>query len=373
MSKKRLFLLGLVLFCIMFISGIYSLSDEVKKTESGLSTSAVEVEIEEYNQNDDSFSDNGKIVMPGDEIVLKPKINNLGIECYLRVKITYSVGDLSFNVLDYIEGNYSSWTKDGDYYYYDSIFGVSDSIELFNKVLIPDVPSSYQKKSIVIDIVVDSIQAKNFDGNWNGITIKKSVNRTYNIDYEGDSSIIYEDNSSHYVTLDNKFFDNLGSMLPGDNISENIIVDNNDDNKKEFFLAIDYDELTEDEVQLLKSMKLIIKKSNGEKLIVSDLASKEKHSLGVYIPFTGDTLTIEVSLPIDVDNDCSKLFTKVMWKFSYDIIREENNPLNPYTWDLKFDLSITVFLISAIGLLVVMILGKYSTNNIEIDKNGKRN
>ena len=82
-SKKRLFLLGLVLFSCMCISGIYSLADEMNQTESGLSTSAVDNEIREYNQNNEPFLEDGKIVMPGDEIILIPRINNLGIECYL--------------------------------------------------------------------------------------------------------------------------------------------------------------------------------------------------------------------------------------------------------------------------------------------------
>ena len=56
--------------------------------------------------------------MPGDEINLVPRVNNLGIDCYIRAKITYTVDDQELPVTDYINGNYSSWTKDGDYYYY---------------------------------------------------------------------------------------------------------------------------------------------------------------------------------------------------------------------------------------------------------------
>ena len=41
----------------MFISGIYSLNDEINKTESGLSTSAVDIEIKEYNQNNEPFDE----------------------------------------------------------------------------------------------------------------------------------------------------------------------------------------------------------------------------------------------------------------------------------------------------------------------------
>ena len=166
-SKKRLFLLGLVFFFIMCISGIYSLSDEMNKTESGLSTSAVDIEIQEYNQNNEPFSENGKIVMPGDEIMLIPRINNLGIECYIRAKITYTINNENFDILNYIDGDYKSWNKDGDYYYYNSVLDKEESVDLFNRIEIPgNLSSAYQGKNVVVNIEVDAIQERNFDGNW---------------------------------------------------------------------------------------------------------------------------------------------------------------------------------------------------------------
>ena len=137
-GKKRLFLLGSIFFLLMFISGIYALQDEMSDVENGLSTSAVDIELKEYNQNNESFQEDGKKVMPGDEIGLIPRVNNLGIECYIRTKITYTINGDDFPIVDYITGNYSSWTKKDDYYYYGSILGKEESVDLFNKVLIPN-------------------------------------------------------------------------------------------------------------------------------------------------------------------------------------------------------------------------------------------
>ena len=351
----------------MCISGIYSLTDEMNKTESGLSTSAVDIEIKEYNQNNEPFQDDGKVVMPGDEIILIPRVNNLGIECYLRAKITYTIRDESFNVEDYINGNYSSWTKSGEYYYYDGVFDKEASVDLFNKVTIPNLSNDYYGSIIVVHIVVEAIQAKNFDGNWEGIEIKESVDRTYDIDYDGESSIIYEDNVHRHITLDDHFFDNLGNLLPGDSISEEITILNSTYDKNEYFVAIDYDNLSDEEKALLRSIKLKIRNSNGEELVSSNLEDKTRHSLGIYRKGGGDRLTIELSLPTDIDNDYSKLFTKIMWRFSYDVISHGNLPPNPNTWDLKFDLSIALFIASAIGFLVVLFAWKI--NNDDIEKN----
>ena len=364
-----MFLLGLFLFLVMLISGIYSLNEEIGKAENGLSTSAVDIEIKEYNQYNQPFDEDGKTVMPGDEILLIPRVNNLGIECYLRAKIEYTINNEVFSVPDYIEGNYSSWTKNGEYYYYDSILPKEATVELFNKVNVPNLPPEYDGKIIMVHMVVEAIQAKNFDGNWEGVTIKKSIDRSYDINYDGDSTVIYEDNANRHITLNNSFFSRLGNMLPGDSVRETINLLNSSETKCEYYLSIDYDNLTNEELALLRKMKLSIKRQTGEVILDSNLSDKNKHSLGIYQKGKGDNFTLEVSLPSDIDNDYSKLFANIMWKFSYEVL-EQHNEIVPSTGDFALDLSITTFLISAIGFLVVLFLGKKENDNIE--KNDKK-
>jgi len=370
--KKRLFLLGLFLFLVMLISGTYCLSDEISKAESGLSTSAVDIEIEEFNQNNQPFDEDGKMVMPGDEIILIPRVNNLGIDCYLRTKIEYIINNEVFSVTDYIEGDYSSWDKKEDYYYYGSIFPKESTIELFHKVTVPNLTSEYYGKVIVVHIIVEAIQAKNFDGNWEGVEIKKSIDRAYDINYDGESSIIYEDNTNQHITLNNRFFDKLGNMLPGDSVKEKINLLNRSTSKNEYYLSIDYDNLSSEELALLRKMKLLIRNQNEEIVIDSNLSEKNKHILGIYPRGQGENFTIEVSLPKDIDNDFSKLFAKITWRFSYDVL-EQDNELAPNTGmgDFEFDTSITVFLISWLGLLIVLFLGKRESENIENNKKKK--
>ena len=371
-SKQKLFLLGNVLFIIMSISGIYALADEINKTESGLSTSAVDISLKEYNQNDELFLENGKKVMPGDEIILIPRINNLGIECYLRAKITYAVDDDIYNASDYITGNYTSWTKIDEYYYYDSVLEVEDSVDLFNKVVIPNLSLGFQERTVIIHIVVEAIQAKNFDGNWNNVEIEESIERTYDIDYSGSSSVVYEDDTNHYITLNEHFFGNLGNLLPGDTIQEEVTIENKKEDEVEFFFSVEYGELTDIERSLLRNIQIIIKNSQGEEILVSNLENKDRHSLGTYSFNEKDTVTIELSLPVNMNNDYSKLFTKVIWRFSNDIINHRIVPINPKTWDIKYDLSITVFILSAIGFVIVLFLGKKETVIIEKNKLEKR-
>ena len=355
----------------MCISGIYALRDEMSDIENGLSTSSVDIEIVEYGRNNELFQEDGKKVMPGDEISLIPRVNNLGIDCYIRTKITYTVNNQEFPITNYIIGNYSTWTKNGNYYYYDSVLNQEEYVDLFNKVIIPDnLSSEYDGKEVVLHIVVDAIQEKNFDGDWEGIEIQKSIDRSYDIDYDGETSIIYEDDTNNHVTVDDDFFGHLGNMLPGDSMSELVKILNSGNKKNIYYLTIDYDELTPEEIALLQKIKLIIKNSAGEIIVDSNLANKEKLTLGTFAPGNGDSYTIELTLPSDADNEYSKLFAKIMWKFSYENAdqqdEDDNNDnnnnhgsnTNPDTGDLKFDLSITVFLLSTLGFIITLVYGK---------------
>ena len=110
-------------------------------------------------------------------------------------------------------------------------------------------------------------------------------------------------------------------------------------------------------------MKLLIRKQSGEVIVDSNLREKDKHDLGIYASGKGDNFKIEVSLPNNIDNDFSKLFAKITWRFSYEDINKRNEP-SPRTGD-NINMSITVFILSAIGFLVVLFLWKIEAENIE--------
>lgn len=371
-SKKRLFLLGGLLFIIMNISGIYSLTSEIYDAESKLSTGGVDIALTEYDKNNEIFSDNGMMVSPGEEIVLIPRISNLGIDCYLRAKITYTIDNESFNISDYIKGEYSNWTKKDDYYYLDFILKKGQTIDLFNKVKIPTFTSNPEGKVIDIHILVEVVQSKNFDGNWDNVEIKESIDRNYDMDYTGSSAVIFEEDAGKYISLDNHFFDNLGNMLPGDIASEDINIINSSYDKIEYFLSIDYENLDNLQKKLLSNINFNIKNSKGEILVSSNLADKRKLSLGTFSHNEKDKITIELSLPKNIDNEYSKILTKILWRFSYDVISHSKNPNNPNTGDFKFDWSITVFILSSIGFIIVLFFEKKNTDNRKKKKRKKQ-
>jgi len=355
----------------MCISGIYSLSNEIKTTENTLSTGAIDIEIKEYNGSNEPFSEDGIVVMPGDSISLTPRVNNLGIECYLRVKITYTINNEKFNEVDYIDGDYSSWNKEGEYYYYGPVLEKEGSVDLFRKVSIPDnLPNKYQGKKVKVVIVVEAVQKKNFDGNWDDVEILESINKTYEIDGSGNSTVIYESGTENHVQTDDGFFDNLGGLLPGDSVSEEITILNSSKNNNHYYLTLDND-LSNNEKKRLEEFKLVIKDSKGNVVLSTTLADTKKNLLGTFGADEGDSYTIEIKLPKEANNEVSKLLAKIKWEFSLEEVGEnqevvENHEIDtPATGDLKFDLSITIFLLSAIGFLVVLFLERKEKENIE--------
>ncbi len=363
--RRKLFLLGLAFFVIMCISGIYSLSNEIINSRDSLvSTSAVEIKINEYNSAGEAFSEDGKAVMPGEQVDLIPKVENQGIECYIRAKLTYTINNKTYNVEDVLGGEYKNWTKKGDYYYYDAVLNKKEEIELFNGVSIPsNLSNTDYGKDVIINIVVEAIQSRNFDGDWDSVEIKKSVDRTYDINNSGQSTVIFENNANNYITLDDGFFDDLGNLLPGDEKLEEVKIFNDSNKVAKFYLEIKTDDLDENQKELLKNIKLVVKKSDGTIYYDTNLNDNERFNLGMFGNGEGENYSFEIYLPKTLDNEFSKILTDVTWVFSMDVLGEQKE--NPHTWDLKFDLSITVFLISAIGFIVVLLIDKKDTVNIE--------
>ena len=99
-SKNRLFLLGIIFFILFSVSGIYALVDDViNNTESTISTSYVDIKLEEY-QNGEPYTKENEVVMPGEIVPLNTKISNLGIDCYVRAKIIYTLNNTARQELE---------------------------------------------------------------------------------------------------------------------------------------------------------------------------------------------------------------------------------------------------------------------------------
>ena len=369
-NNRRLFLLGVSLFVIMLVTGIYSMSNEVISTINTLSTSAVDIELKEYDQNNNLFDEDIMLVMPGDKIKLVTKVNNIGTDCYIRAKLIYKINNQAIDEKNYIDGNYKLWNEKEGYYYYEPVFYKKNTIELFNELKIPDNLSSSSSGNgiVTLTIQVEAVQSKNFDGNWDNVEIKKSVNRTYDVDYEGELPIIYENDSKKYINLDDDFFYDAGVIVPGDTISEVININNKSSDENKFYLSIDYNNLTSEEINLLNKIKVTIAKENGDIIVNDNLTNIKNIVLGTYKSGEKDKLIISLNLPLDSDNDYSKLLLKILFRFYAE--NQSDDAINPFTGDKGIDIYFATFIMSSIGFIIVLLVEKKNTlsmkkNNIE--------
>ena len=118
----------------------------------------------------------------------------------------------------------------------------------------------------------------------------------------------------------------------------------------------------------MNNINLVIKKENGTILSESKLYNLNKTLLGTYNLNDSENIIFEVSLPKELDNEFSKILTKVRWKFSVDLIDYSEDTINPETGKFVFKWSIALFLLSALGLIIVLILEKRLNDNIENKK-----
>lgn len=365
--SKKLLIIGFILTLIMGVSGVYAL-DTGTSSQSDVSVGNIDIKITEYTLNSTNeevaYNKQTMEVNPGQEISLIEKVKNLCVECYVRASIAIE----GINVTDItqcIKGISSDWQKIGDYYYYKNELATNDEVKIFDTVKIPeDLPNGI--KQIKLKVVVEAVQAQNFEPNynledpWNGLEIQKSIYSNYSIDEETNKlTIEYEDGADKYITTPDDFLQDLSKMMPGDTIQKQIRIKNTDKDQAEFFVAIDTDDLTTNQKELLKNIPVKITNKEGTVIYEGSLAGvQEGISLGIYRLNQEDILTIQLKLPKEAPNEYEGLLHSIKWKFyaKYKEQRSIAKILNPKTGDLKFDLSLLLFFTSAIGLVIVLAL-----------------
>ena len=324
--------------------------------------------------------------MLGDDVSIIPKVQNLGEDCYLRVKVEYINAETNYE--DYIINMSSDFQLYEEYYYYKNVVQSGDVIKIFDGVKIPE---DIRQKKIKLTITAQAIQAKNFEPDytlsdpWKNIQPTESSNTSYDLDSKNNSiTVLFEDGVEKYVTIKNDFFKNIPNIVPGD-VYEDIIEINNKlgDNAKYY---LDYKHL-EKEYELLKKLDLVITNKDGIIVYSGKIDDINHVLLGTYKNNDNDKLVLKLLVPTDLKNAFELIIPKFELIISADYNEKkiiENNTerggiisenieniienggifvVNPFTGD-SINLSIIIFLISALGLICIMILTyKKNKNN----------
>jgi len=204
-TSRKLFILGIMFFLIMGISGVYAGAAQIMGGQQDKNGVNIKIHIFSLNSEniEEEYEKNSKEVMPAEVISFIPKIENLGMKCYVRAKIMFINQDI--DAATYIEGISDEWEKHGEYYYLKNPLDSEKMARLFSTIKIPQyIRKITSSKNIKLEITAEAIQEENFkpdytkDNPWHGVDPTQSVNTEYNIDTNDDENITInnEENSS---------------------------------------------------------------------------------------------------------------------------------------------------------------------------------
>ena len=310
--------------------------------------------------------------MPGQVISLIPRVSNIGDPCYIRAKVSYSKEDSELVNVDRIDNVSDDWIKKGEYWYYKPILQSGKKIDIFKTFTIPtDMPNDYQGKEIQVNITAEAIQADSFkpdfdsESPWNKVKAQKASDDVYKFDkvqLSTNAKIEYENNAQQYIEVPENFLGKLGHLVPGDVVEQDINLNNSTSKEIEYFVTVKKESgLSDKQVNLLKNLKLSISVDN-KVVYEGNLYDVDKISLGKYLSKQSDKAKFTVKMPEELGNEYSVLNTSINWLFSVDgkdpVIPKKDPEVvpSPQTGDTKIQIALTVFLISAIGLIIVLIV-----------------
>lgn len=374
-SRNKIFLVGVFFTLIMFISGIYAFTNlSVLSIKNEINTGAVRIELKEYtiNNGTEVLYEEGNLdnVMPGQEISFIPRVSNIGDECYVRAKVSYSKEDNKVVNVDNVDNKSGDWIKKDGYWYYKKILKTGENVDIFKTFIVPiDMTNDYQGKYVQVNITAEAIQANNFKPNfdsespWYDIVTQKATEDSYKVDkiqLSTNAKIEYENNAQKYIEVPENFLGQLGHLVPGDVVEQEIKLNNTTSDDVEYYVTVKKPaDLSDIQSKLLKNLKLNVSVAN-KTIYEGNLYDVEKVSLGKYLKNQTAMAKFSVKVPDDLGNEYSAINTSINWLFSVngkeiEVVKEEPKVIpSPQTGDTKVQIALTVFMISAIGLVVVL-------------------
>ena len=368
MKKKNVTALIAVASCVVFSLSSIAYARTQLSVDNNISTGFVDISLEEYEEGIDGdlveYSGSREL-LPGAKISKIPRIENNGSSCYVRTKLDFSIDELNDSYYGMPEG----WVKcSDDYWYYTEAIEPRDHVNIFEGIQISeDFDSANMGKDAKLEIAVDAVQADNFipdyssNSPWGTVEVKKLVkgenHEITNLEVENPKKfeIQYDSETKALVSNEQDFFQNMGTVMPGDSFSDVIELKNAGTKAVDLYFKT----FTED-AKLLSKVKLNIKL--GDKEIYSGtLDSKElMNEIKLASVSAGETeqLKFSIEVPKELDNEYAMSSEKVRWMFSAGDVPDKmySNGDGPKTG--VEDLS-GLYLFGMVSSLLVMVYAVY--------------
>lgn len=306
------------------------------QTLNHLETGNIKIELKEYRIMEDGtetdYFYDGEVV-PGTYVSKIPRIHNLSSDCYVRIKTEYP------SKLKLEDGNLKGisddWIKRGEYWYYQPVLEEEESVDFFTGIQFPaDWDEEQAGQDILLALHAEAIQAVNFtpdytrDDPWFGEQPQHCL-QEFGVKGGGMGSspmyVIYEDQLS-VSPID--FFQNLGTLMPGDQRSDSFAIENKNAEEAEIWFRTELPELSDKQREVLDGMALTIQKG-GEILYQGNLAAGDLEqgvSLGKALPGGHMEVSFSISVPKEWENAYAFRDTAVKWIFETQRIIPDPSP-----------------------------------------------
>ncbi|MCI5699040.1 MAG: hypothetical protein MR308_01390 [Lachnospiraceae bacterium] len=432
-SIKIFLIAGLSLLTAAAAGGTYAYYSNHITVENRIQLGDIDISLTEYQidktGNEQPYGDD-LLVLPGDTISKIPRITCLAEPCYIRALITHSSPTTEENsdvtntdasqsytdplsvaadtsaghaapppaeqtvipALEYVDclsdenilGLSENWVRIGNYYYYKNILLPNETVNLFQGVSIPaEWGSNHAGQQLYLNIQIDAIQSQNFtpdfssENPWGNEEIevcahcgdRSSLVNPYTTMY-----VEFEGNSHKLVAVPDDFFSNIGTAMPGDHLSDTVILKNTTSDAAELFFHTALPEnLSQEQKNLLEQIVLSIS-LDGKELYRGNLEAASLHSdlsLGTYPSRSTKNFDFTLTLPAELKNRYALADTVVRWVFS---VRQDGATSPVKTGDTMTYLPFVFLgaggLISAGIYLILLIRRKHTSSSKAQTSNG---
>ncbi|MDD3220631.1 MAG: hypothetical protein PHC41_15860 [Lachnospiraceae bacterium] len=393
--KRKNILLLVVIFLCLTTAGIYAYTSSSVSVINHLKLGDVNIGLIEYeldsNGKEIPYQDN-KLVLPGDEVSKIPRITNYAEDCYIRVKIDFQ-NDLDMEGIsaENLKGISNKWIFKNGYYYYTNPLRYGEHADIFDGIDFPPEWTevhSMQHLQILID--AEAIQAQNFmpdfksESPWGNEEIEICLHSLKDRDFRKDTadlntyqdlSIVYDGTSSKLLAVSDDFFTNFSQAMPGSSLKDSVCFLNTAKKATQVFFQTGLpDNLSEDELELMEKIPLIITMEN-QTIYEGNLKASALNngiSLGCYNPGSNKVFDFKLQIPKDLKNNYALTETKVKWIFSVHSDAETSAHTKPVkTGDYS---KINIYLMSvllSVSALLIFIIKKWGGKKNEAKENKK--
>ena len=320
------------------------------KVENKLQMGKVQIRLEEFLKNEKgeetSYQDS-RLVVPGQTVSKIPRITNQEEPVYLRVKVSFGGSyegepeirkeprsdqeELFLADDSCLNGISPDWIKIGEHYYYKHVLGTKEHVDVFESVTFPEqFTEDTAGQKTCIHIQAEAIQAENFTPDftsrhpWGNERILECVHESdgkvisVKKQYQG-LSVSYEGDAKGLIAAPEDFFVNLGTLMPGDTVTDSVVLRNTSRYPVTMKFAAGLSEdLTNVQSDLLEKIRLKIS-YRDHTVYEGDLRAKsleEGISLGDIAPKSKEAFRFQISVPEDVNNIYAFAQSKTDWKFT---------------------------------------------------------